>query len=133
MTGVDFDRGRRRGRIALGFVVLALFMRLLVPAGWMPAADRGLMITLCTGTGAQQAWIDEQGNIHKGEPGEGQADHPCVFGGFAAVLKLPSGPDALAGPLPVATALPVLAATAVAIGRGLAAPPPPATGPPFRL
>ncbi|QEH81094.1 hypothetical protein EIK56_24605 [Sphingomonas sp. C8-2] len=133
MTGADFDRGQRGGRIALILVALALFMRLLVPAGWMPAADRGLAITLCTGAGAQQAWIDEQGNIHKGKPGEGQADHPCVFGGFAAVLDLPSGLDTLAAPLPAAAALPALAVTAVAIGRGLAAPPPPATGPPARL
>lgn len=133
MTGVDFDRGRRGGTIALVLVALALFMRLLVPAGWMPAADRGLMITLCTGTGAQQAWVDEQGNVHKGKPGEGQADHPCVFNGFAAVLDLPSGLDAVAAPLPVTIVLPALAVTAVAIGRGLAAPPPPATGPPARL
>nr|WP_047168472.1 hypothetical protein [Sphingomonas sp. Y57] len=133
MTGADFDRGRQGGRIALVLVALALFMRLLVPAGWMPAADRGLAITLCTGTGAQQAWVDEQGNIHKGKPGEGQADHPCVFGGFAAVLDLPMGLDLSGGLLPVPAALPALAATAVAIGQGLAAPPPPATGPPARL
>lgn len=133
MTGVGIDRVKTRGRIALALVVAALFMRLLVPAGWMPAADRGTMITLCTGTGAQQAWIDSRGNIHKGQPGEGQADHPCVFGGFAAVLDLPSMSGALVAPLAFADALPIFAATIVAIGHGLAAPPPPSTGPPSSL
>ncbi|KQX20892.1 MULTISPECIES: hypothetical protein [unclassified Sphingomonas] len=133
MSGAGFDRGRAGGRIALAFVVAALFMRLLVPAGWMPASERGLAITLCTGTGAQQAWVDGQGKIHKGKPGEGRADHPCVFAGFAALLDLPSAIDLPAGPQPFATALPVFAGTAVAIGRGLAAPPPPSTGPPIRL
>lgn len=128
------DRGQWRDRIALAFVVAALFMRMLVPAGWMPAAERGLAITLCTGSGAQQAWIDDQGNLHQGKkPGEGQADHPCVFGGFAALLTLAPLGDALVGLPPVAVALPPLAITAVAIGRGLAAPPPPSTGPPARL
>ncbi|MES2498523.1 MAG: hypothetical protein V4618_20590 [Pseudomonadota bacterium] len=127
------DRGQWRDRIALAFVAAALLMRLLVPAGWMPAAERGLAITLCTGAGAQQAWIDEKGNLHQGkQPGEGQADHPCVFGGFAALLDVSPFGDALAGIAPLAVALPPLALTAVAIGRGLAAPPPPSTGPPAR-
>jgi hypothetical protein len=133
MSGASFDRGQGRGRIALALVVAALFMRLLVPAGWMPAAERGLAITLCTGTGAQQAWVDGQGQIHKGKPGEGQADHPCVFSGFAALLDLSASIDLPAGPLAFVAALPALTATVVAIGHGLAAPPPPSTGPPARL
>lgn len=133
MSGASLDREQGRGRIALAFVVAALFMRLLVPAGWMPASERGLAITLCTGTGAQQAWVDGQGRIHKGKPGEGQADHPCIFSGFAALLDLPSSIDLPVGPLAFAAALPMVAGTAVAIGHGLAAPPPPSTGPPIRL
>lgn len=133
MSGASLDRGQGRGRIALAFAVAALFMRLLVPAGWMPASERGLAITLCTGTGAQQAWVDGQGKIHKGKPGEGQADHPCVFAGVAALLDLPSGIDLPAAPLVFAAAPPLFAGTVVAIGHGLAAPPPPSTGPPIRL
>lgn len=132
------DRGlqidRRPARIALLLVVAALFMRMLIPAGWMPAAEGGTIITLCTGAGAEQAWIDDAGKLHKGaKPGEGQADHPCAFGGFAAVLDLPPTGGSLAFLPPLAAASPALATATVAIGRGLAAPPPPSTGPPSRL
>jgi len=133
MTGAAIGWRRRRGGFALALIVFALLMRVLVPAGWMPASERGLMITLCTGTGAQQAWMDERGTLHEGKPGEGQADHPCVFAGFAALLDLPSSAGVLDAPRLTAPVLPALVATAVAIGHGLAAPPPPSTGPPARL
>lgn len=132
MTGVRSAIGQVRGRAALALVAFALLIRLLVPAGWMPAAEGGYAITLCTSQGLTTAWVDEQGRIHKGEPGKAGVDHPCLFAGFAAALDAPLLAGALVAPLPAAI-LPPIAHVTVAIGRGLAAPPPPATGPPASL
>lgn len=120
-----------RANVAAGLVVLALLLRVLVPAGWMPAAtDSGYAITLCSGMGAVSAWVDAEGKLHKEKPSKAKTDHPCVFSGFGAAIDLPAFnagpmlPSLLAG-----TLLAPLSIT-VAIGRGLAAPPPPPTGPP---
>jgi hypothetical protein len=116
----------------IAFVVLALAVRMLVPAGWMPTFAAGkATITLCTGAGMVEAWVDPDGKIHKEGPAKkGAGDQPCAFAGLSAAADTPV--------LHVAT-LPLLfapqmpqnnVATAVAIGLGLAAPPPPATAPP---
>ncbi|MGC6328599.1 hypothetical protein [Rhizorhabdus sp. FW153] len=119
---------------ALGLAMLALFMRVLIPAGWMPAsAERGFSIILCTGQGAMSAWIDEKGELHEGKPGDDRASHPCVFAGFGAAFDL--------RPFDIAPSLfvvPVVLPFAFArgmggVGHGLAAPPPPPTGPPGAL
>lgn len=131
------DRSRKnpmRINVALAFVALSLLLRIMVPAGWMPASERGgYAIALCTGMGAVSAWVDAQGKVHKEKPGDAKADHPCVFSGFAAAIDLPAFEGALIiPPLPVGSLLGPLAVTA-AVGRGLAAPPPPPTGPPASL
>lgn len=116
---------------ALGLAMLALFMRVLIPAGWMPAsAERGFSIILCTGQGAMSAWIDEKGELHEGKPGDDRASHPCVFAGFGAAFDLPSldpAPALLLAPTVLSF---VFARAKRAVGHGLAAPPPPPTGPP---
>lgn len=133
MTGVGTGR-RGRGAWTLGLLALALFSRILVPAGWMPAMQgQGYAITLCTGAGALSAWVDDAGNVHKGKPvSDRQGDHPCAFAGIAAAAAIPAA----------GAAAPVIALTAMrlpravmesAVGRGLAAPPPPPTGPPATL
>jgi hypothetical protein len=132
MTGARIGIGDRRG-IACALLALALLLRLVVPAGWMPAAGGGYAITLCTGAGVSRAWVDAEGKVHKGEPGKAAPDHQCVFAGFSAALDAPPLAGALLAPLAAVEALPPLARSAVAIGRGLAAPPPPATGPPASL
>ncbi|WP_336965858.1 hypothetical protein [Sphingobium aquiterrae] len=134
MRGAFHNRATMRGNIALMLVALALMMRALVPAGWMPASGKGVAITLCTGMGAVSAWVDEGGIVHKGKPLSGTpADHPCAFAGIGIAADLPSALPAMAlAPLPAAI-LPALRATAIGVGRGLAAPPPPPTGPPASL
>ncbi|MCZ4342307.1 hypothetical protein O4H52_11865 [Sphingomonadaceae bacterium G21617-S1] len=119
-------------RLALAFIALALLMRLLVPAGFMPARGQGFAITLCTGMGAMPAWVDKHGQIHKGKQApDKQVEHPCAFGAFGAALDLPGGAAGL--PLPFVAGRTLLTALgeAVSIGHGLAAPPPPSTGPPL--
>lgn len=133
MIGTGSERRRAGGKAMLWLFALAVLMRLLVPAGWMPATDRGFAITLCTGDGATQAWIDERGNVQKGKPAGQQMSHDCLFSGFSAALDLTSPAGTPAAMLDIFGPMPHLARVVVAIGRGLAAPPPPATGPPSSL
>jgi hypothetical protein len=121
----------RTHHFALALVALALLVRAAIPAGWMPASDGGRWITLCTGSGAVAAFVDADGVRHD-DPAPAAQDHPCAFAGVAVPL---TPPLAIAVPLPsFETARPArLAAATVAIGRGLAAPPPPSTGPPALL
>lgn len=133
MQGARHGMDTWRGKAALGLIALALLVRVMIPAGYMPAAGQGFAITLCTGTGTVSAWMDEDGNVHKGKPADSKPDHPCTFAGFSAALDMPDlgggmpdPPSAFAGAF--AANMP-----AVAIGWGLAAPPPPPTGPPASL
>lgn len=115
----------------MALLALALALRVLVPAGWMPAEGQGVAITLCSGEGAVPAWVDAQGKIHKHDPAQGSmADHPCAFAGMGAPMlggEVPAPPLALPVPRDEIAGLAIAPA---AIGQGLAAPPPPATGPP---
>jgi hypothetical protein len=119
-------------RFAVVLVAFALAMRLLVPIGWMPSAD-GRSITLCTGMGMVEAWVDAKGDLHEKAPLKPvKAGEPCTFAALAAALVVPDAMPTLAVPEAVATPA-LLPALAVAVGRGLAAPPPPPTGPPATL
>lgn len=141
MIRVRSSRGTLRLRWWL-LLLAALAMRAGVPAGWMPSAT-GVGFALC-GTGAPtptlaqlapyrgdgapvtiaaNRWLMAHDDAPTPEP---KTDHPC---------DTAAGPALLAA-LPLLTAPPVPAAPAparapaLAPGRGLAAPPPPATGPP---
>nr|WP_206377020.1 DUF2946 family protein [Sphingomonas sp. G-3-2-10] len=118
----------------MALIALALLMRVLVPGGWMPAAAAdGFAITLCTGTGMETAWIDAEGGIHKDKPsGEAGADQHCAFAGMGMAMLGGDASAALAAPAPAQVELPARPLQA-AIGQGLAAPPPPATGPPAHI
>lgn len=120
---------------ALALIVCALLLRALIPAGWMPTAgtDGMIRIAMCTGMGATTAWMDRSGKIHQDAPGG--SDHgsqPCGFAVLGHGLDAMPGlaiPAARTGnDVGVMTALP-----AVSVGRGLAAPPPPSTGPPILI
>ena len=122
-----------------------MIARALVPAGFMlsEATDGShrVVVTLCTGHGPVQTFVmeertrsaDEKGaaNAHQRDQAPTkttQSDAPCVFAAMATL----SAPE-LAPPLTIKAysfyvAPPVL--TDVAIGHGLAAPPPWSTGPP---
>lgn len=126
--------GNMRERFALLLVVAALLLRVMIPAGWMPTASTGYAITLCTGAGVVSAWVDADGTVHKDKPSPAYgAEHPCAFAGFAAALIAPAVLDS-ALPLLSTIATPLIGwAFEQAVGRGLAAPPPPPTGPPASL
>ncbi|MBN8806673.1 MAG: hypothetical protein J0I47_00325 [Sphingomonas sp.] len=128
-----------RRYVWLVLLIAALSVRALTPQGYMTmaAANGGIALMPCDGampaptTSGQPMAMPmaghHDGNHHKQDHGS-RADHPCAFAGIAALDMAP--PLAIAIPLRRDTA-PALAATlAMLPGRGLAAPPPPATGPP---
>ena len=129
--------GIRDGRlmprpVALAILGAALLLRVLVPTGWMPAhgADGVTRITLCTPNGVAHAWVDADGAIHDKKPHEKSgADQPCAFTGLAMAGDLPAI-AALPATIAPSAAAPSIAGARASIGHGLAAPPPPSTGPP---
>lgn len=111
--------------------MLSLAMRILIPSGFMPSAERGFALTICTGMDTQTVWMDKSGKFHKEDPSKGKSvEHqPCSFSGLATAAELPAA-DIQIAMAPVAPVIPGFAKREVAVGKGLAAPPPPAIGPP---
>lgn len=120
---------RRPGWLVVA--VLALAMRVLIPAGYMvsPTAASPFDLVICTGQGAKV--VDAGKDQSPAGDEQGQTHHaPCAFAGLGV---------AAAPPVLATVEIPFQTATApgradlrqgLAPGRGLAAPPPPATGPP---
>ncbi len=127
----------RHSSVARGvFVALALLvlsMRVLVPAGFMPVSlDGKMVVQLCTGTGPATMVI----NLGKTTPAPDKhkaGDSPCTYaGGFAGGLIEAVSPAVLLPALAIMR-LPQGAAIADLTVHRLAAPPPPAIGPPLTL
>lgn len=123
-------------QLVMLLVALALLVKAAVPVGWMPFTEDGVTrITLCTGYGMVEAWLDEDGNLHQEAPDDGDhqgKDQPCSFAAAATAMHGVAGNGDAAAPVSVALR-PDLARPPAAPGRGLAAPPPPATGPPLLI
>jgi len=131
-------RSPARHTSVAALLAFALIVKLLLPTGWMPVfGSRGITLEMCGSYGppppalakamAQAAHRMAGHDEHKQHDKQAH-DQPCAYAGlsFAAI-------DADAPPAPVAPphAEPLAPTSfAVAIGRGLAAPPPPSTGPP---
>ena len=127
MASATTTKGKSGAAVML--VAFALMMRLLVPAGWMPATD-GRAVTLCTGMGAVEMWIADDGTLHEKAPVQpGKTTESCVFAALGAAIVTPDLAPVIAPPAIAAAPIAGTALT-IAIGRGLAAPPPPPTGPP---
>lgn len=120
---------------ACAVFALALMMKIVMPAGFMPSVSNGkIVVSICSGTGPMTVVMTVPGSEH-GKPGErqhGKAEQPCAFAG----LSSPS----LAAADPVVLALAILFAMALALrpmaARTATAPPylrPPLRGPPARL
>jgi hypothetical protein len=137
MIGGRQSSERMRG-MGLALAALAVLVRLLFPSGFMLSPDRAALPTLviCTGQGAMTVAIDAQGHAHKVEAGDrgdpksdGKTSHPCTFAVATAAF---TAPLLIAAPIPAilvrAISAPLL--TTQRPGLGLAAPPPPTTGPP---
>ena len=116
---------------AFVMVLIALAIRITIPSGWMPSSEKTFALTVCTGMDVQTIWLDKQGALHKDDPSKGKSiDHPpCAFAGMANAADLPAH-FVLAARIGADSDTPSQLFLSAAIGRGLAAPPPPATGPP---
>lgn len=139
--------GQLRGVHAslLALIGAAMLVRALVPMGWMPVrtAD-GFTIQLCAGltpgvdpnaitTANELLQAALAGAVQQQDDHNDRSDLndqlPCTFAGLTPFAP-PAGLATFVAPLPAAAPVQPLALTA-AIGRGLPAPPPPATGPPL--
>jgi hypothetical protein len=120
--------------MAFLLAILALALQVVVPPGYMVGgggADGPARIVICTGHGPVDAAFDLGGPKAPARGKHGEAS--CVFAGHAAPNTLaPPGP-AIAAVWPRRAPLVVTLADQVCVGRGLAAPPPPARAPPFSL
>lgn len=119
-------------RLLLIIALIAVAVRGLIPMGWMPTGERGFEITICDGIDTHKVWLDSDGKLHKQDPSKKPAPdpEPCAFGALAmaAVINDISASDIPSAKMAVASGR---SDYLVSIGRGLAAPPPPATGPPY--
>ena len=117
---------------AAWLVTLALAARLLVPAGYMPMAGKA-GLEICAGQNADMPAMASMHGMDHGKHMPGDHDHDCGFGaaiGGAADLPTLILPAMLA---PVALPNAFIRQMLGRPGLGLAAPPPPKTGPPFIL
>ncbi len=133
MSGTGRSAQKRFAPVWALLALVAISVRALVPAGYMlaPSAHAdGVVVTICTAQGAVDVVLDPAGAGHKqkNDTQQRNADAPCVFAG-AAPLAAPDAAIALAAPA-VASASVEYVFAQLAPGRGLAAPPPPSTGPP---
>ena len=119
--------------------MLAVALKVLVPAGFMvaspSASSSSFPLVLCTGHGAVTVEAADLAQGGKKAPAEKPAhDAPCAFAGHAAAASppVPYPVEAVAfarTPAPQ----PQMLRRDLAPGRGLAAPPLPARGPPILL
>jgi hypothetical protein len=122
---------RRLGWLVL--LVAALLARSTAPEGWMPVANAagGIEIALCNGMGPDTVMVlGADGALHKKAPASGHNEtHPCAFAGMGVGDAPPVFAVASLAPTSAESAAPINALVGFP-GRGLAAPPPPAIGPP---
>lgn len=124
---------RQQPTILFALAVLALLVRAGVPAGWMPSfAGGAVAISVCSGEGRATMWLDKSGQIHKSDPAQSDlGESECAFaaGAGAVDVALATAPR----PAALVDATRVLVTSSATPGRGLAAPPPPQTGPPLLI
>ncbi len=123
------------------FALLALLVRAVVPSGYMlataeTASGRYLTVTVCSDHTTTARVIDLETGLEVNSsdmpdgPDGKTADQPsCVFG-VAPHMAAPHA-TVMAATLPVQVSQPVFGSPRdLRPGRGIAAPPPPSTGPP---
>lgn len=131
--------------IVLLLSAIMLMLANVVPTGWMPAkgAHGEFVVRICSQglTEAQrirfealaQARVDHAmhgADQHSGDDHQAASD-PCPYGVVANAFAVPPISPSIGEPVEgIKADLPLLASN-VGIGLGLAAPPPPSTGPPI--
>ncbi|HVF94079.1 MAG TPA: hypothetical protein VM900_07165 [Sphingomonas sp.] len=132
MLMLEALRGQESWRRAFAvLVLLALALKLMVPAGFMPGASLAVPIVLCPGQAAPPA---AKAMAHHGhhEPSKApdRGDHPCPYAATAST-PLAAHSHVIAIKLTGQASTEAMASLAnLAPGLGLAAPPPPSHAPP---
>jgi len=121
----------------LVLATLAIALKIMIPAGFMPGVDQSgglpFALVICTGDGLKV--VDQLPASQKTDEHGGKSAHdaPCPFAAQGAATPAPAMIVVAQAQL-VAYAEPLTpVARTAAPGRGLAAPPPPPTGPPIAL
>lgn len=134
---------RSKGWRLVAIALLALLVRAVTPAGYMVASaesadGRYLVVQLCEGHASQVRAIDlDTGRSvdikgTPGSPAKSQTEsQPCAFAAapaFASAVAVEGLPR-----LPLVVELAGVPASPDGHDRGIAAPPPPSTGPPSQI
>jgi len=124
--------------VFMTLAALAVALKVLIPAGFMTAPDprNGLpfALVLCTGEGAKVVQPgDALGGHHDKNADKSAHDAPCPFASHAAAAPPPSAFTTAKVDFVAYVAIPPARVVHLAPGRGLAAPPLPARGPPSLL
>ena len=130
------------------FALTAVLLRVLLPAGFMMAPSGNALagaipIVLCTGKGNVEAWLGADGTIidqteastdqrPDHAPGDDGKHGDCVFA-HAATAIAPGSIATVVQPVSHYQERPSEQVRDLVPGRGLAAPPPPATAPPILI
>lgn len=120
----------RHPRLGLVILALVLGLRVLIPPGMMPVADRagGLVVTLCDGSGPATARTITLA-AKPDKSGENANPGPCAFGVLAEALLGGGEPPALPLPAPLVGLIAPALAAALALAA-IARTRPPARAPP---
>jgi hypothetical protein len=85
--------------LASALFALAIMMKVLVPAGFMPTFDHGqIIVSMCSGTGPMTMVMTVPGLEH-GKPGDshhGKTEQPCAFSGLSTPSLAAADPGLLA-------------------------------------
>lgn len=121
----------RRAAIAL-LLACALALKILVPAGYMPAPGQ-LSIQLCTGEGVRTVLIDRDGQrIPDGQPHQATAAMPCAYAGVVAPILSATPPSLLVIAILFVLAIGIRPASTPTRPRPVP-PRPPGRGPPIAI
>jgi hypothetical protein len=130
---------KRMGWRLGAFALLALLVRAMVPAGYMLAqaetgSGRYLTLELCDSHVGKTQIIDlDTGELVdlSDEGGSSNQHQPCVFAGLVATPALQAACEAVV--VSATRGVEFGAVRDLLPGRGIAAPPPPSTGPPSHI
>lgn len=103
---------------AAALIALALAMKLVVPAGYMPVERAGtITVMVCTGMGQQQVEIDVPGVPMKPDGAARIAGQPCAFAGLGLDMMPGVDPVLLAAALAFILALGFVGVAVVRVDR----------------
>ena len=121
--------------LLLTLAVLAVALRVLIPTGFMVRSDAegGFPLIICTGQGEVIVKPGALGGQQEAPSDGEQHDSPCAFAGQGVAAALPQFADVRPVVFSAFTPRAPRLHRDLAPGRGLAAPPLPARGPPLTI